>query len=211
MTQDFTEDCFAGGHVAETDLTNLEKNFICLRTLFSGLGAPASMAACHPWFDATKHIFKVRADDDSAWLGLMHGNVNSKMWIYRNDAKAGWTIDDAVADKVLALKGGAAAYNVAGGNTAGTWQQPNHTHTGPSHEHPLPIGEIAAATAACYKSTQTSGTFTSDKGVAVASPLSQTRPALVSMAAGTGVTGGGAVANTYRPAAAVGTLQYLNI
>lgn len=211
MTQDWTNDNFAGGHVAQTDLTNMEKNFICLRTLFSGAGAPPSMAACHPWFDTTKHIFKVRADDNSEWLGLMHGDVNSKMWIYRNDVLAGWAIDATVTDKILALKGGVNAYNVAGGNPAGTWTQPNHTHAGPSHAHPLPIGEVAAGTALCYKSTQTSGTFVCNRGVGVAGAVTQTRPALVSNAAGTGATSGGATANTYRPSAAVGTLQYLDI
>ena len=41
----------------------------------------------------------------------------------------------SIADRVIAVKGGSNAFNVVGGNQAGTWTQPNHTHSGPSHNH----------------------------------------------------------------------------
>lgn len=62
----------------------------------------------------------------------------TKMYFYENTAPTGWTIDGAVADKVLAVKGGAQAYNAAGGTMAGTWTNPSHTLTAaqtPSHRH----------------------------------------------------------------------------
>jgi hypothetical protein len=52
----------------------------------------------------------------------------TKMYFYQDAAPSGWTIDAVPADALLAVKGGAAAYNVAGGNQAGTWTQLNHTH-----------------------------------------------------------------------------------
>jgi len=57
-----------------------------------------------------------------------------KLWLYENTAPTGWSIV-AVTDRVLATKGGSNAYNTTGGTSAGTWTQPNHTHTGPNHRH----------------------------------------------------------------------------
>lgn len=61
-----------------------------------------------------------------------------KVYLYENAAPTGWTIV-SVTDKVLAVKGGSQAYNVSGGNTAGTWSQPDHTHTVQSHDHALQL------------------------------------------------------------------------
>jgi len=60
----------------------------------------------------------------------------TKVWFWQNTAPTGWTIDvTAAADAVLAVKAGSGTYAVAGGSQAGTWTQPNHTHTGGSHTH----------------------------------------------------------------------------
>jgi len=73
-------------------------------------------------------------------IGALAGGFPSgtKMYFYQNVAPTDWTIDAACVDALLAVKGGANAYNVNGGNQAGTWTQPNHTHTGPSHTHTGP-------------------------------------------------------------------------
>ena len=84
--------------MGQTDLGNMEKNFAALKSLFSGASQPASMAACHPWFDTSKHVLKVRNDGDSAWYGLMHGDASQKMWIYRNAAMSGWAVDSGVSE-----------------------------------------------------------------------------------------------------------------
>lgn len=71
--------------------------------------------------------------------------AGAKTWFYADSAPDGWTIDVTVADALLALKGGSQAYNVDGGNLAGTWTQPNHTLTAdeiPAHTH----GEAGAHT-----------------------------------------------------------------
>jgi hypothetical protein len=67
-----------------------------------------------------------------------------RVWLGEDTAPTGWTIDATAADGLLAVKGGAAAYNVAGGTRAGTWTQPAHSHsagslTGPSHHHSTTI------------------------------------------------------------------------
>ena len=68
----------------------------------------------------------------------------TKMYFYQNVAPSGWTIDATPADALLAVKGGSQAYNVNGGNQAGTWTQPNCTLDAtmiPAHDH----GSSAAA------------------------------------------------------------------
>ena len=57
----------------------------------------------------------------------------TKMWFYQNTAPVGWTIDAAVYDSVIAVKGGSNAYNSSGGQLRGTWYQPDHYHATASH------------------------------------------------------------------------------
>lgn len=69
---------------------------------------------------------------------VMLGNTSTIVWFYVNAAPPGWKIYVA-GDALLACSGGTAAYNVNGGNYAGTWSISGlsmaHTHTGPSHTH----------------------------------------------------------------------------
>ena len=111
-----------------------------------------------------------------------------KIYLYEDTAPTGWSVV-AVTDRVLAVKGGSAAYNVAGGNQAGTWTQPDHTLTSdeiPSHTHTqansVQLGFAGGGTVAV-----------------VGAALSDT----------SGATGGGSAhshGNTYRPYAAVGII-----
>lgn len=60
-----------------------------------------------------------------------------KVYLYENAAPTGWSIV-SVTDAVLAVKGGSNAYNTTGGQTGGTWTQPDHTLTEseiPAHTH----------------------------------------------------------------------------
>jgi len=68
----------------------------------------------------------------------------TKVWFYQNVAPTGWTIDVTAADSVLAVKGGSNAYNINGGNQAGTWTQPSHIHA--TADHTLTIPEMPAHT-----------------------------------------------------------------
>jgi hypothetical protein len=69
--------------------------------------------------------------NNSAWIET---DVD-KIWTYQDSAPTGWSIVAGTTDSLLACKGGADAYNIAGGAQAGTWTQPTHTHTGASHIH----------------------------------------------------------------------------
>ena len=127
MSQTWTDNSYELGHVGQTDLANMEANLMTLKSMFSGAAAPGSVAACHPWFDTTQHVLKVRNDTNTSWVGLMHGDTSQKIWIYRNTAMSGWVVDASITDRVIAIKGGSQAYNVNGGNTAGSWSY-SHNH-----------------------------------------------------------------------------------
>ena len=138
MTQDFTEDPYDPDHVADTDLENMEDNFLTLKSSFSGPASPPNPVAGLDWFDTAKKVKKVRNTANDAWLGLMHADASHKIPVYRNNQPDGWLIDSGVTDCVIALKGGSQAYNTAAGAIAGTWQNPDHTLTVPEmpiHTH----------------------------------------------------------------------------
>lgn len=190
MAQTWTDDVFDVGHAYNTDLGNMENNFAALKSLFSGAAQPGSMAACHPWFDTAKHVLKVRNDGDSAWLGLMHGDVNHKLWVYRNAALSGWAVDSGVTDRVLSLKGGDTY--TTGAATAGSWIIPDHT---------LTVAQVPALSINVASGLDNSGSRVARSGTNT--PGTQLT-----------ATGSGGAHNhgaTYRPAAAVGTLQYLDL
>ncbi len=70
MSQNFTDDCFAGSHVAQEDLQNIENNFAALKSSFSGGSAPANPVAGMWWFDTSANILKIRNEANSAWLDM---------------------------------------------------------------------------------------------------------------------------------------------
>jgi hypothetical protein len=129
MSQSWTDSIPTGTDQVSTDLTAMSNNFACLKSLFSGASAPADLVAGMPWFNTTKKNLQIRNQANNAWLAVMYSDNLQKIWVYRNTAPDGWAIDSAVVDVVLALKGGAQAYNCNGGTLAGTWTQPDCTLT----------------------------------------------------------------------------------
>jgi len=203
MSQEWTSNSFASGHVAQTDLQNMEKNFACLKSGFSGAAAPANTEGGMRWFDTTKKVFKIRNNGDTAWYGLMHGDGSEKRLVYRNVAMDGYLRDATVTDKVIALRGGA-IYLVGGDDTQGTWTQPDHVHKW--------YDSIAAAIDKSYDSAGVATNITTavDAGNDLGIPAYQIG----------GVNSGldkdfyvekKATVNTYRPAAAVCILVYLDL
>jgi hypothetical protein len=204
MTQTWTDDCFAGGHVGQTDLQNMENNFACLKNMFSGASAPADPVAGMPWFDTTKKVQKQRNAGNSAWIGLMHGDGSQKIWVYRNSAMDGWAIDSSVSDVVLAAKGGATY--TTGGATAGSWTISGFA----THGHEVTKVQDDSHTDHFYDSggneqvlalgSKTAGVY----GVRIGDTAPQQYDMFTSKVS---------LAHdaSWRPAAAVNTLQYLDL
>lgn len=219
MAQTFTDDCYAGGHAGKTDLQNIETNFAAVKSSFAGTSAPSNIVGGMPWHDSTAR--KVRNYANTAWLISLLGDAQQKMWVYRNNTCEGWLVSAEVSDRVLAVKGGGTSYNVSGGAAAGTWTISGisiaaHVHSMTAHVHKV----YDETTGQFYNSSGTLGQRLSNgndfyglasTGSHVVGGLADdiyTDDAFVS-AVNTGSTIPTASHNAaWRPAAAVGTLQY---
>jgi hypothetical protein len=221
MSQTFTDDCFNATHAALTDLQYFEDNFAALKSNFSGTAAPANATAGQFWYDSTKMVMKMRNSSNDTWYGVMHGSTASKIWMYRNDALQGWAITTAVADCVIGLKAqtSGAAFYASGGTTVGTWTQPDHVLTTaeiPAHTHDGGLITYRYATAAgTTGATAIAGASALPYSTFGASSYS-TYVTLSSWAYQVSVAAeGGSTAHshgsTWRPSAALGTLQYLDL
>lgn len=223
MAQTWSDNTYQGDHNAATDLQNMENNFNTLKSLFSGAAAPSNTVAGMPWMDTTKKLLKYRNSANSAWLGLMHGDTSQKILVYRNAAMDGWAIDSGVTDRVIALKGGSTY--TTGGATAGTWTISglSHTHsTTGSHTH----GNGSLYVSTYHRHVNGSARSSGQYGLARAQTGAETGTAYYTDYQGSStqaVGGSTATANagstsaggshdgTWRPAAVVCTLQYLDI
>lgn len=70
MSQEFYDDVYASGHVGQTDLQNMEKNFAALKTCFSGTSQPGNLEPGMWWYDTSNHLLKIRNEANSGWLDV---------------------------------------------------------------------------------------------------------------------------------------------
>jgi hypothetical protein len=134
------------------------------------------------------------------------------LWLYEDTAPTGWTVVAAAADALLAVKGGAQAYNTNGGTQVGTWTQPNHLHsTGdvtltaaqsglPDHAHPLNGTSGGGTPPRAMIAGGGITHITSDIGGVTGGAKN------ASQAHNHGNTGDSATVNTWRPLAQVGII-----
>lgn len=97
MSQTYTDDCFDAGHVALTDLQNMENNFAALKSSFSGTDAPSNPVAGMWWWDTTSGILKIRNNDNNAWLSVWDFINNKVILTNTVSADFGAAMKDAVA------------------------------------------------------------------------------------------------------------------
>lgn len=217
MAQNYTNNSYQGSHIGNVDLVNMQNNFECIRSMFSGPSSPpinppeGGSSVGMPWFHTTNKLLKMRNKAGSAWIGIMYGDQDQRMWCYANSAIDGWVIDStAPVDCVVGIKGGSNDYNVNGGQTAGDWQIPDHTLTVSQlaiHTHTI----VANHTHNIVNSGSAgSGVFgmiyaTTASSVNTSSSGAHTHPS-------SGGDGGPHNhGNTYRPRAAVGILVHPNV
>jgi hypothetical protein len=220
MGQTWNENTYQIDHTVTTDLQNIETNFETLKSLFSGSSAPSNAVAGMPWFDTSDKVLKIRNQANNGWRSVFYGDATHKIWIYANSAEDGWTVYSTVTDRVLAVKGGSQAYNVSGGSTGGTWTQPSMTLSLtqiPSHGHSVSLNSNGAHThtTTLYANTTGDGGDSGNWGSADSSSTARTTSSNGSHThtvnqSNAGSGGSHNHGSTYRPAAAVGTLQYPN-
>lgn len=139
-----------------------------------------------------------------------------RLWLYEDAAPTGWTYLAAIADRVIGVKGGSNAFNVVGGNQAGTWTQPTHTHTGVSHNHKWYDYRTGADHDATFDSSgnyidplpTVQGSATAFAHMKIFKDTDNYAPNedFYTSNAGTGNTGSSSTANTWRPYGAVGII-----
>jgi hypothetical protein len=204
----YVAETYDGGRIAATDLQRIEDNFAYLRVSFRSGSAPSDPGGLLSglegviWWDSTKKNFKGRSD--SAWRALLSASTAFKLWVYLNAADDGWVVDSSVADMVLALKGGATY--TTGADTAGSWQvsgltRAEHSHTDgtykANHSHGMTriqsyLGGWPDTIQDCPVSTDpTNADITGASGPQSNATINSNE--------------------TWRPEAAVGTLQYPNV
>ena len=227
MSQNWTSDCFAAGHAAQTDLQNMKNNFLALHTSFSGAVQPAGAAEGTLWRDTAKKVLKQY--NGASWFGMFHGDATQKILVYDNTLLEGYLRDASVTDKVIALKGGATY--VTAGATAGLWAisglssvaAATHTH---SHSHKW-YDRVANSGSddldGAGTSLQTIGTASKDNGayyipnISIGSVAAGISAAGDDMYTDTNAAAGGAHSHTIthdgtsRIAAAVVMLEYLDL
>lgn len=213
MGQTWYSDIYEPGTSYSITMQNMETNFASLRTMFSGPNDPGILLGDTvpgmPWFDSSKLLLKISNKDNAYWLGVFCGSQNHRMYILRNDAIDGWVVYPIATDRVLAIKGG--AYTV-GGTLVGDWDvsgltyphlhaltSHNHTMTGGSHFHcitNITSGGWEYYATPAYERLNTVSSHSHTVG-SNADNVTESSPT---------VTG-----NTYRPAAFVFTMQYIDL
>ena len=195
MVQNWTDDTYEPSHVGGSDLTSIENNFAVIKSNFSGASNPGNTVAGMLWMDTNNEILKVRDTANSQWYSLLQGTSDLKIWVYSNVAIDGWTIDATVIDQLLAIKGGSTY--VTGGVNAGSWTWPSHTLL--TAEMPAHVHEPGGG----------GGRFLTSNGNEVGSGGDNYgRETYTTSTGGDGGHSHGST--TFRPAAAVGTMQYPN-
>ena len=207
MSQTWTDDIYESSYDAQTYLAKMEENFASLRSMFSGASAPSSPDPFQLWGDTTKKVLKYRNAGDTDWLGMFHGGGGQRIWIASNSVLDGWALLGGVSDKVLALKGGATY--TTGGATAGSWSAPagtNHNHQWYNSRQPSQNDKVRNWLGIQIDVPKLDGStgrllwVLSSESTSAEYSLGDSYTKKTTMTAG-----------NYRPAAYVGTLQYLDI
>ena len=228
MSQAWTDNIPVVTNDAQADLEDMKDNFACLKSSFSGTTAPANAVEGQIYRNTTYSNW--RGYTGAAWVGMMVGDASQKMWVYRDSAMTGWVVDSSVTDKVLSIKGGSTY--TTGAATAGSWTISGlaHTHgagtlSGGTHYHKW-YNFIALTTEAQdgqgnifgEGSPGMSTSYGLLTNVAVTAedeyPKNPTQDhytdSKTTTISGSTASGGGSD-GTWRPAAATGTLQYLDL
>lgn len=236
MSQTYIADIYAGTHTAGTDMQNIENNFAALKSSFSGTTSPANAVAGQWYLDTTNYSMKYRNSANNAWYGVMHGDADQKVWVYRDSAMSGWVVDSSVSDKVLALKGGTTY--TAGGGVAGSWTHGhanNFSVSNTPHLHQVTNRVLTINSSDQYYNSSgvlanmvnnanikefngtTGNTYYYQLWGGVVVPYESdyvdAAPSLYtsSVTASSSLSGSITDNSTFRPAAATGTLQYMDL
>lgn len=112
--------------------------------------------------DVTNRAWNVEHEEDGTHK-VLPGASGIKMWFYQNTAPIGWTLDATPSDDLLAVKGGAQAYNALGGTGAGTWTVAGLTKDAHTHAQAGAAGNGATGAGSAHTHGLERKTNTEDK------------------------------------------------
>lgn len=153
---------------------------------------------------------------------IMLGTSSTIIWMYLNAAPPGWKVLATGADSVIGVSGGAASFNVNGGNpdSAATWTvsgltKDAHTHSVTYHTHMWYDGATGEADIAVLQNdspNQSARTFDSDGSSFVAFGSTTNKYVKNSGAGDTGAQSDSGVTSSgaWRPKASIGKLYQLD-
>jgi len=226
VTQIYYDDCYNENNEADSDLSKIENNFIALKSNFSGDTEPTDSTSYFDvepymlWGDTNHYVLRMAHFDygssaftssDEPWLGLMFGDEDQKVWVYRDDAMDGWVVDSTVEDTVCAVSGGD-VYD-SPGSVSGTWAvgYPIHNHCW-FKKPGSPTGKETMFDADGNEQDVPYVSSEDFAGIAVcASGETPWHSKSISLDYYTDMSDSSTETSEWRPAAAVGTLQYINI
>ena len=204
MAQNFTDDCFDANHVGQTDLGNIENNFACLKSNFSGTSAPSNPVAGMLWYDTKNYLLKLRNWANNAWLEIYdNGQDRVAAGKVGTDSLASGAVTDA---KVTSVGG---SKITAGSIPSGKFQA-GAIAGADIADGTITRAKIGAYTAGNYfiigsdsEKTTTADSYTKVKEIVV----TRTGTLRVSFALASEVGGYNAYGRVYRNGVAVGTAR----
>ena len=138
MAQDYYDDCYDDDKYFYSEMDKIEDNFLAIKTNFSGASAMTDSAqrSVEPfmaWGDTVNKVLRFRSAGDDEWFGHMHADDTCKIYVYRGgDTLDGWIVDDAsdIQDCVIAVVGDSSDIYNTGGDVTGDWSinAGSHSH-----------------------------------------------------------------------------------
>ena len=202
------------GNTVANDLTAMEANFVYIQSAITRAvttwddSSPTTLkfsTSC-PFNNGTYDLSIPSIGASSVFL---LGETNTILWFYLNTAPQGWKIlPSTPSDVTLAVKGGSDAWDVGGGQTAGTWTQNNHIHRWCSHINDAATHDqtFNASGALIDLPAGYTGNYEKNNNIKYIDIRMGVTTADNFYSLDTSYTDGQATVTTWRPAAAVGIL-----
>lgn len=206
----------AVGNTIAADIPDIKENLEFHKDAFQRIFAAwsdtdnsAAVFSTTPGFNNGTHAIAFPTNASAA-AKFMLGDANTITWFYLNTAPPFWKVLSTGADMVLAIAGGAASYNVNGGNpdSAATWAISGLSAS--AHVHTIAHTHTATTAAAANWAVPTPGRA-GDSGDSAPVDHNHTLTTSAASASDSGGEAPGVVATgAWRPKASVGKLFQLD-
>lgn len=219
----FSENCYDDDISLDVLMSLLELNCQTLRTNFAGTSKPSSPYEGQMYGDMNTDVLRFLHlgygtstfdSSEEQWPGLFHADVNDRIYVYSNSTIDGWIVDDSSditdGDLLLAVAdAGADTYDTAESVQGDGW-------TGISHNHQWHVDNQASSGNEVFNSSGTAADIASSNQyvwretnwIPLANSGNWNYKLVFPFSAYTTMN---SLSSNWRPRAAVGTIQYLDL